>query len=404
VSTQESPYISKYSVDEPVQQDTSNFTFFQDLLSYIALRLMQFARISSVLFLIAVTALSRVKEYTVRKMYWGRTSFYRAAFQVIITIITFGALLASIGTRTDIFAKEEEGIIANSGIIGNSDIFLQVGTAEAITEAEATDMDYVIEKYTVKPGDSLSSIAQAFGVSQDTIRWANGIPAGRDTLHVGQVLDIPPMNGVYYTVVAGDNLDKIIKKVQGANKFDLIELNNLQPPNYTVKAGQKLFIPDASYKPVVASSKGSGASYVKMTNKATNVRSGTFVNPMQYCPGYKFVRGWRYTHTGVDLSHSPGCWINAAGSGVVIKAGWCGSMGFCTAIKHDNGYSTLYMHGQGNFAVKSGERVSAGEKIMTLGCTGKCYGPHLHLSISAPGVDVVNNYSGRINPAGIVPY
>ena len=141
-----------------------------------------------------------------------------------------------------------------------------------------------------------------------------------------------------------------------------------------------------------------------MAQTKVNVPPGTFVNPMQQCPGYKYVRGWRYTHTGVDLAHSPGCWIVAAGSGVVKRAGWCGSMGFCTVIVHDNGYSTLYMHGQGQFAVRAGQRVSAGQRIMTLGSTGRAYGPHLHISLAPPGVDIANNYHGRINPAGIIPY
>jgi len=351
---------------------------------------------------------ANLKSIIVRKMYWGRTSFYRTAFQFMVILITVGALIASIGTRTDLLAKEEEGVIASSGIIGNNDIFLQVGTAESITEAQVSEVDYTIAKYTVKAGDTLSGIAKAYGVSEDTVRWANGIPAGRDTLTVGMVLDIPPMNGILYTVASGDNLDKIISKVKDANKFDLIELNNLQGPDYVVSVGQKLFIPDATFKPVVvatAARSGGSASYVNVTNTAVNVAPGTFVNPMQQCPGYKFVRGWRYSHTGVDLAHPAGCWIVAAGSGTVLKAGWCGgSMGFCTVIKHDNGYSTLYLHGQGQFAVQSGQRVSAGQSIMTLGNTGYSFGPHLHLSLSAPGVDVVNNYHGRINPAGIIPY
>jgi murein DD-endopeptidase MepM/ murein hydrolase activator NlpD len=339
-------------------------------------------------------------------MYWGRTSFYRNAFQAIVAFVTLGALIASISSRTVIVASEEKGVLAASGIIGNNDMFLQSGTTDSITEAQVSKVDYEIAKYTVKSGDTLSSIAQKFGVKTDTIRWANNIPSGRDTLTVGQVLDIPPMNGVLYTVVAGDNLDKIIRKVQGANKFDLIELNNLQPPDYGVWAGQKLFIPDATYKPVVAATRrtSSGGSYVSIPNSAVNVAPGTFVNPMSQCRGYTFLRGWRYSHTGVDLGHAAGCWIVAAGSGVITRAGWCGSMGYCTVIRHDNGYSTLYMHGQGKFAVRTGQRVSAGQAIMTLGSTGYSFGPHLHLSLSAPGVDVVSNYHGRINPAGIIPY
>lgn len=379
--------------------------FWSNLFGYLSLRVSQIFRISVVAFILSVESVVEFKGFVVRKMYWGRTSFYRSTFQILVIFLTVGALLASINSRTNIFAQEKQGVIASTGAIGNNDIFLQVGTTDSIIETAATDVGFSIEKYTVQAGDTLSAIANRYGVSEDTVRWANDIPSGRETLHVGQVLDIPPMDGVLYTVEKGDSLDSVLKKAKGANKFDLIELNNLEPPDFGLRVGQKLFIPDAEYNPPVVAKRTHSTNYVNLTNTAVNVAPGTFVNPMMYCPGYTFVRGWRYSHTGVDLAHSPGCWINSIGSGTIMKAGWCGStMGFCTVIRHDNGYSSLYLHGQGQFAVKGGQRVGAGQKIMTLGNTGYSFGSHLHLSISAPGVDVVNNYHGRINPAGIVPY
>jgi murein DD-endopeptidase MepM/ murein hydrolase activator NlpD len=407
VEAESNNYISAFS--RPSVRDRSPFsTFFRDLISYIVLRTVQIFRITAAFATVFFTYAVNLKGFIVRKMYWGRTSFYKAAFQIAVVIITLGALIASIGTRTDIFQTQEKGVIASSGIVGNNDLLLQVGTVDAITEAQVSSVDYEVIKYTVKRGDSLSTIAKEFGLKADTLRWANGIPSGRDTLRVGQVISIPPMDGVYYTVAAGDNLAKVIKKVKGANKYDLIELNNLAAPDYALHAGQKLFIPDATYTPTQAaksySSKG-GVSYSTAPNKAVTVRSGTFTNPMQQCGGYEFVRGWRPSHTGVDLSGPYGCVIVAAGSGTVMKAGACGGgMGNCTVIRHDNGYSTLYMHGSGAFFVRSGQRVSAGQPIMREGCSGKCYGAHLHLSLAAPGVDVVNNYSGRMNPKGIIPY
>ncbi|MBN1331781.1 M23 family metallopeptidase [Candidatus Dojkabacteria bacterium] len=397
--------VANFRAARETKQKPLVLLFFSSLYEYIAVRFVQIVRIIAVFLGLSVAGTAGLKSFVVRKMYWGRTSFYRSSFQFFVVVVTIGTLLASISTRTDIFATEEAGIIASSGAIGNNDIFLQVGTTESIVETTASNVDYSILKYTVKSGDTLSTIAKEFEISQDTIRWANNIPSGRDTLTVGQVLDIPPMNGVLYTVKSGDNLDSIIKKTKGANKFDLIELNNLVPPDYKVSVNQKLFIPDATYNPPVVASSSGGASYVNLGNTAVNVAPGTFVNPLLYCPGYKFVRGWRYSHTGVDLSKSGGCPINSIGSGTILKAGWCGgSMGFCTVIRHDNGYSSVYMHGSGTYYVHSGQRVGAGQKIMYMGCTGRCSGTHLHLSIAPPGVDVVSNYYGRINPAGIVPY
>jgi len=185
----------------------------------------------------------------------------------------------------------------------------------------------------------------------------------------------------------------------------LIELNNLVPPDYKVAVDQKLFIPDATYVPPVARKTNPNPIFKSPDNNPVNVAPGTFVNQLIHCPGYKFIRGWRYSHTGVDLSKSGGCPINSVGSGTVIKACWCGgSMGFCTVIKHDNGFSSLYLHGTGTFYIQSGQRVGAGQQIMYMGCSGNCFGTHLHFSLAAPGVDVVNNYYGRMNPDGIVLY
>ncbi|MBD3280917.1 LysM peptidoglycan-binding domain-containing protein, partial [Candidatus Dojkabacteria bacterium] len=293
--------VSNFKASREVEEKPLIVLFSQQLYEYLVIRVIQAFRIVAVTFGLSVASAAGLKSFAVRKMYWGRTSFYRSAFQFFVVFITAGALLASISTRTDIFAQDDEGIIAASGAIGNNDIFLQVGTTEAIVETVASDVDYSIEKYTVKSGDTLSTIADKYGISEDTIRWANGIPSGRDTLTVGQVLDIPPMNGVLYTVKKGDTLDSIIKKTKGANKFDLIELNNLVPPSYTVAVDQKLFIPDATYNPPVAKKTTSyGSNYVNTGNSAVNVAPGTFVNPLLHCPGYKYIRGWRYSHTGVD--------------------------------------------------------------------------------------------------------
>jgi murein DD-endopeptidase MepM/ murein hydrolase activator NlpD len=379
--------------------------FFKDLFKYASLRFVQIIRVFYVVVTLLFYALASLKGFVVRRMFWGRSSFYKVAFQVLVGIVTVGAFLVGVNSRISIIGKNETGVVVASGIVGNNDVLYQVGTVNAITETPVSGVDYQVVKYTVKRGDTLSSIARYFGLKSDTIRWANGIPTGKDTLRVGQIISIPPMDGVLYTVVSGDNIDRVLKKVKGANKYDLIELNNLVAPNYALHVGQQLFIPDAVFKPTAALQR-SLSGYSTAPTYATKVAKGTFVNPMlPFCGGYQFERGFKkYVHTGVDLSHSPGCWIVAAGSGVVVKAGWCGwDTGYCVAIRHDNGYSTLYLHGL-SVGVHVGQRVSAGQPIMRLGSTGKTTGPHLHLSVAPPGVDVYNDVNQRINPSGIVPY
>lgn len=129
-----------------------------------------------------------------------------------------------------------------------------------------------------------------------------------------------------------------------------------------------------------------------------------YVHPLssdKECEGFTITRGWTSGHTGVDLQKKGGCWINAVAAGVVEKAGACdGGLGFCVEILQDNGYRSLYGHGSGKFSVETGFRVNPGDKIMFMGCSGKCTGTHLHFSMSKPGFSLA--YGNRINPIGIL--
>ena len=64
------------------------------------------------------------------------------------------------------------------------------------------------QRYKVKSGDTLVEIAQKFDVSMMTLWWANKLKS-KDDLHVGQVLRIPPVSGLVYTVKDTDTLDAV---------------------------------------------------------------------------------------------------------------------------------------------------------------------------------------------------
>ena len=77
----------------------------------------------------------------------------------------------------------------------------------------------MLRHYTVKTGDSLTGIASRFGVSMMTVWWANHLTS-KDSLHTGQSLLIPPVDGLVVTVKAGDTLDSIAT----ANKIDIADV------------------------------------------------------------------------------------------------------------------------------------------------------------------------------------
>jgi murein DD-endopeptidase MepM/ murein hydrolase activator NlpD len=98
--------------------------------------------------------------------------------------------------------------------------------------------------------------------------------------------------------------------------------------------------------------------------------------------------GWRWgrMHEGIDIAVGYGTPIAAAASGVVIYAGWMGGYGNLIIIDHGGGLATAYGH-QSSFAVGSGP-VSQGQTVGYVGCTGHCFGPHLHFEVRVNGAAV----------------
>jgi murein DD-endopeptidase MepM/ murein hydrolase activator NlpD len=98
--------------------------------------------------------------------------------------------------------------------------------------------------------------------------------------------------------------------------------------------------------------------------------------------------GWRWgrMHEGIDIAAGYGTPIAASASGTVIYAGWMGGYGNLIIIDHGGGLATAYAH-QSSFAVGGGP-VSQGQIIGYVGCTGHCYGPHVHFEVRVNGTPV----------------
>jgi murein DD-endopeptidase MepM/ murein hydrolase activator NlpD len=106
--------------------------------------------------------------------------------------------------------------------------------------------------------------------------------------------------------------------------------------------------------------------------------SGPVVSP--------FGMRWGRMHEGIDIGAGYGTPIAAAASGTVIYAGWMGGYGNLIIIDHGGGIATAYGH-QSSFAVGGGH-VSQGQTIGYVGCTGHCFGPHLHFEVRVNGSPV----------------
>lgn len=269
-----------------------------------------------------------------------------------------------------------------------------------------------ISTYIVQPGDTLSAIAQMFGVSTGTILSANDLPRNA-VIQPGEELVILPVTGIEYTVKKGDTIESIAKTYNG-DVTEIESANNVDDSSLAV--GQQITIPngEASASPAFASTKaakssssksasarsasnkilqGSAASCGGYVPDADNPAepshdvgpSGTcaeiayYIAPLEHYIQTQGIHGYN----AVDLAAPSGTPIMAAATGDVVVAragGWNGGYGSYVVISHPNGSQTLYAH-MSKVAAYDGEHVVQGQVIGYVGMTGDATGPHVHFEI-----------------------
>lgn len=92
---------------------------------------------------------------------------------------------------------------------------------------------------------------------------------------------------------------------------------------------------------------------------------------------------WGRMHEGIDIGVRSGTPIRAAAAGTVIYAGWLGGYGQLVVVDHGGGFATAYAH-QSAIYVTSGP-VAQGQVVGAVGCTGHCFGEHLHFEVRLNG-------------------
>ena len=244
-----------------------------------------------------------------------------------------------------------------------------------------------ISVYVVRKGDTISQIAEMFGVSTNTILWANDLKKGA-LLKEGDTLLILPISGVQHSVAKGETLASIAKKY----KVDILTIASFNGISTDAKLaiGDELLIPDAE----MPNDDIPGATPKKSSSKniASNLKGipGYFINPVP-----ELTRKSQGPHgpgnRGVDLAAPTGTRILASAEGTVLLAryGYNGGYGNMVTIQHPNGTKTLYAH-MSKIATQTGAKVAQGEQIGSVGSTGRSTGPHLHFEVFSaknPGAD-----------------
>jgi murein DD-endopeptidase MepM/ murein hydrolase activator NlpD len=119
----------------------------------------------------------------------------------------------------------------------------------------------------------------------------------------------------------------------------------------------------------------------------SGVSASGLIWPVQGPITSPFGMRWGRMHEGIDIGVPYGTPIHAAAAGTVIYAGWMSGYGNLIVIDHGHGLATAYGH-QSALAAGNGQSVSQGQVIGYVGCTGHCFGPHLHFEVRVNGQPV----------------
>lgn len=246
-----------------------------------------------------------------------------------------------------------------------------------------------IVTYQVETGDTVSSIAAKFGLSPETIVWANSdLERNPDLLSIGQAVVVLPVNGVYHQVGGGDTIESMAAtyKVEPAAIINYA-LNQIEPDEPVIQPGQWLVVPGGS-KPYIPRAV---TVYAGPMPEGAETGSGAFGWPAS---GAIFQDYWS-GHPALDIADRLGAPVVAADSGYVVAAGWDDTgYGYKVVLDHGNGYQTLYAHLQAYY-VEAGDNVAKGQQLGEMGSSGNSTGPHTHFEIRQGTI--------QRNPFGFLP-
>lgn len=195
-----------------------------------------------------------------------------------------------------------------------------------------------IQTYVTKAGDTLASLATQFGVTSDSIRWSNNLSTAQ--LTAGQTLTIPPINGIVYTVKAGDTPDTLASKYRtGADK--IIAFNDAYPELGGLKVGEQIVIPDATQQITLTTAQVVGTTAVGIAWGGAQYGGNGYA--YGYCTWYVASRiavpsNWGNANTWDDYAPLSG-WTKSrtpiVGAIAQTDAGYAGHVAIVEAVSDD---------------------------------------------------------------------
>ncbi len=267
-----------------------------------------------------------------------------------------------------------------------------------IVDQNQTSRDQIIY-YAVEGGDTVSGIADQFGVSSATILWANNLSSA-SYIKAGQRLEILPTDGVKYEVKKGDTLGVLAKKFKVSGE-DIVAYNHL-PADGSLRPADVLIIPGGIMPSPPRPVPVPRTPMQQRTAQITTNKYFVFPTTGRISQGL-------HGNNAVDIANQCGTPIYAAADGYILdlkttisraKNGPSVYDGYGNHIKiqHGNGAVTLYGHLE-SILVAEGQEVKQGAVIAVMGGgferingrlvrmegAGRSTGCHLHFEVRGGG-------------------
>ncbi|PIQ77395.1 hypothetical protein COV82_04775 [Candidatus Peregrinibacteria bacterium CG11_big_fil_rev_8_21_14_0_20_46_8] len=357
---------------------------------------------------------NRVRAHFARievKDSFSRFTRHSMAFIVALLVVTSispsrvletGFTASFIGDTDFIEGHEEEGEPLPPLMINEEGFILKTSpVSKDVSRIGFTDS----VKHSVVSGETLSSIAELYGVHVQTVMWENNLN-DYSILKVGQALTIPPVDGVSHVVETEKETLGAIAKKYSVEEEIVAEHNKLDGD--TIIKGQKLFIPGGKKpKPVIAARTGTrtDARYDTYNQKVVTASNAapTAGKRLIFPTKGDLTQGFRRGHYALDIGNrsKPDVWASAEGT-IIKSAGGCaprevkwdrgcnGGYGNHVIIDHGDGLQTLYAHLE-TLYVSNGQTVTRGQALGKMGNTGRTYGAtgiHVHMECVSKGAKV----------------
>lgn len=222
-----------------------------------------------------------------------------------------------------------------------------------------------ISNYTAKAGDTVDKLSAQFGISKDTIKWANNLTS--DAVSVGTILRILPVDGVLYTVKSSDTIDSIASKYS-VDKTRLILYNDLDVSGLTPNTS--IILPSANLPenerpgyvaPVVYSFTGSSSSNGYAYGNCT-----WYAYERRLQLGMPVGGNWGNANTWGIYAANSGYVVNrtpSVGAVLVDTSGWFGHVAVVEVVK-ENGdiiISEMNNYAYGGWNRVNDRTISAGQ-------------------------------------------